>query len=205
MAQLGPDTTVIELGLLGAEDGNRDDRGLPMDPRRRLLIALLTLVCLLTLAASVRGGPSLGEPLWTGRVSLNGFSVGKQSLYQWRLDGKAAVALDLFTGRPRWSRDITGLPNSIVDLGNGITVVTTRTPFAEGAREPASTRTLVRDATGERIAEISGDDYGPTVDARMLVVFSRRFDNPVGCGAEEAAAICLDLTGWYVGTGAVAW
>src|SRR6185369_12981925 len=102
MTQLGPDTTVIELGLLGAEDDNRDGPGSPVDPRRRLLIALLTLVCLLTMAASGLGGPSLGEPLWTGSVSLNGFTVGAHSLYEWRQDGTAAVALDLFTGRPRW-------------------------------------------------------------------------------------------------------
>jgi hypothetical protein len=205
MTQLGADTTVIELGLLDADDDDRDGPRLPTDARRRWVIALLTLVCLLTLAASVRGRPSLGEPLWTGSVSLNGFTVGTQSLYQWRLDGKAAVALDLFTGRPRWSLDVTGKPGSIVDLGSGVTVVTTNTPFVEGARGPVSTVTLVRDANGERIAEISGDGYVPTVDGRMLVVFSRRFDHPVDCGADEASASCLDVTAWDVGTGAVAW
>jgi hypothetical protein len=176
-----------------------------VDPRRRLLIALLTLVCLLTMAASGLGGPSLGEPLWTGSVSLNGFTVGAHSLYEWRQDGTAAVALDLFTGRPRWSRDITGIPDSIVDLGSGVTVVTTRPPFSDGDRWPGSTITLVRDATGDRIAEISGDGYAPTVDGQTLVVFSRRFDQPVACGADDAAASCVDITAWDVGTGAVAW
>jgi len=204
MTQLGPDTTVIELGLLGAEDREHDDPGLPTDSRRRLLITLLTLVCLLTLGASARGGPGLGEPLWTGSVSLNGFTVGTHSLYQWRPDGRTVVALDLLTGRPQWSRGMTGTPNSIVDLRN-VTVVATRPPLTDGARGPGSTITLVRDANGERIAEIFGDDYGPTVDGRMLVVLSRRFDHPVGCGADGASASCLDVTAWDVTTGAVAW
>ena len=203
MTQLGSDTTVIELGLLDAEDRDRDDPGFPTDLRRRLLIALLSLVCLLTLAASAPGRPSLGEPLWTGSVGLNGFTVGARSLYQWRTDGTAVVALDLFTGRPRWSRDITGTPDSIVDLGNGATVVTTRPPFTEGDRGPGNTITLVHDASGERFAEIPGDGYGPIVDGRMLVVFSRRFDDPVGCGAGVAS--CVDVTAWDVATGAVAW
>jgi hypothetical protein len=203
MTQLGRDTTVIELGLLDAEDPDHDDPGLPTD-RRRLLIALLTLVCLLTLAASVRGAPSMGEPLWTGSVTLNGFTVGTQSLYQWRPDGRTVVALDLFTGRPQWSRDMTGTPFSIVDLGS-VTAVTTRPPFSESGRGPGSVITLIRDANGERIAEISGDGYGSTVDGRMLVVFSRRFDHPVGCDTDEAVASCLDVTAWDVATGAVAW
>ena len=208
MTQFAPDAAVIELGVPGADDEVRRGPGLPIDLRHRLLIALLTMLCLLTLAASVQGRPVLGRPLWTGSVSLNGFTLGPRSLYLWRLDGKAVTALDLFTGRSRWSRDVTDLPDSIVDLGNGVAVVTTRPVFIEGAGWQSNTITMVRVASGERIVQTAGDAFVPSVasvDGRLLLVGSRRFDDSDGCAESEATASCVDLAAWNVGTGAVAW
>jgi outer membrane protein assembly factor BamB len=202
MTQLESDASVIELGVLGAEVPVRG-RELPVHLRRRVVVAVLTLLCLLALASSAPGQPVLGEPLWTGGVSLNGFTVGADGLYEWRLDGKAVVALDLSTGRPRWSRDITELPDSVTDLGNGVAIVATRRLTSIGAGWNGFTLTLVRDATGERIAQVVGDSYLPSADGQVLIVSSRRYDNPDACGASDVN--CVDLTAWDVHTGAVAW
>jgi hypothetical protein len=204
VTQLVPDASVIELGVPGA--GARTGHAqLPVRLRRRLLIGLLTLLCLLTLAASARGRPSLGEPLWTGSVSLNGFTVGARNLYMWRLDGKAAIALDLFTGRPRWSQDTTDLPGSITDLGVGVTVVATTPPFVEGALSQPNIIALIRDAGGVRIAQTTGDFYAPSADGRLLLIFSRRFHGQDHCGESDGAATCSDVTAWDIAAGAVAW
>jgi hypothetical protein len=64
------------------------------------------------LTGSVRGLPGLDDPLWTGSVSLNGATLGPTNLYMWRLDGKAVIAVDLFTDRPQWRRDIADMPDS---------------------------------------------------------------------------------------------
>jgi hypothetical protein len=202
MTQLGADASVIDLGVPGTEDQVRG-RWLPRQLRRRLLIAFVTLGCLLTVAASARGGSGLNKPLWTGSVSLNGFTVGANGLYRWSVDGKAVTAFDLSTGRPRWSRDLTELPDSIVDLGNGIVLVVTRPLSSVGAGWPGVTITLVREASGERIAQTTGDYYAPSADGRLLLVYSRRLADPDSCGATDAN--CQDITAWDVHAGAVAW
>ena len=79
MTQVGPEVSVIELGEADAEDRIGGFR-LPAHLRRRLLVALVSLFCVLALAASVPGRPGLTKPLWTGSVSLNGFTVGTHSL-----------------------------------------------------------------------------------------------------------------------------
>jgi hypothetical protein len=194
---------LIDLGVLGAEDRARGGPELPVHLRRPLLAAVLALVCLLALAASVRSRPGLGDPLWTGSVSLNGFTLGTRSLYVARPDGKAVTALNLLTGRPRWSRDITELPISTNDLGNGVAVVMTRPPSSDATALPEATITLVREATGERIAQTAGSYYLPSADGRLLLVFSTRSRDPDSCAAQET--FCVDVTAWDVGAGAMAW
>ena len=205
MTEVGPDASVIDLGVPDAQDRVRHGPTLSAHLRRRLLIALLTMLCLLTVAASVRGRPSLRDPLWTGNVSLNGFTLGARSLYQWRLDGKAVTALDLVTGRSRWTRDITGVPQSIFELDHGVVVVATTQLPDEGGDGLDNIITLVREADGQPIAQTVGESFIPTGDDRRLLVFSRRSHGPDGCGESDASAICLDVTAWDVGTGAVAW
>jgi hypothetical protein len=136
-------------------------------------------------------------------VSLNGATLGPANLYMWRLDGKAVTAVDLATGQPRWSRDITDLPDSISDLGTGVVVVSTRLPAADGTYPAALTITLVRADSGQQIARTAGDSYEPSADGRLLLVFSRRTQNPDSCAAPENN--CEDVTAWDVRTGAVAW
>jgi hypothetical protein len=203
MTQVEPDASVIELGVPGPEHRTRGGPAVAPHLRRRALIAVLALSCLLTLAASVRGHPRIGDPLWIGSVSLNGFTLGTRSLYVARVDGKAVTALDLLTGRPRWTHDITELPDSVNDLGNGVAVVMTRPPSGDGASWPDGTITLVRDATGERIAQTAGNDYLPSVDGRLLLVFSKRSGDPDGCAAPETN--CVDVTAWDIRAGTVAW
>jgi hypothetical protein len=201
MTQVGPDVSVIELGEPDAEDRIGGFRT-PAHLRRRLLVALVTLLCVLALAASVRGRPGLTKPLWTGSVSLNGFTVGAHGIYLWQVDGKAVRALDLSTGRPRWTRDITELPESIMDLNNGVVVVATQQPSSLGANRPGFTVSMVREETGERIAATTGDYYLASTDGRLLV-FSRRLDHPDACGTTDT--YCWDITAWDARAGTVAW
>jgi outer membrane protein assembly factor BamB len=202
MTQVGPEVSVIELGEADAEDRIGGFR-LPAHLRRRLLVALVSLLCVLALAASVPGRPGLTKPLWTGSVSLNGFTIGAHGLYLWRPDGKAVSALDPSTGRPRWSRDISELPESIMDLGNGVVVVATQQLSSIGANRPGFTVSLVREETGERIAATTGDYYIASTDGRLLLVFSQRLEHPDVCGTTET--YCADVTAWDARTGTVAW
>jgi hypothetical protein len=163
----------------------------------------VTLLCVLAVAASVPGRPGLNKPLWTGSVSLNGFTVGQHGVYLWRQDGKAVSALDLSSGRPRWTRDISELPESIVDLGNGVVVVATQQQSSLGANRPGFTVSLVREETGERLAQTTADYYLTSADGRLLLVFSQRLDHPDSCGMTET--YCADVTAWDARAGTVAW
>lgn len=195
--------TVIDLGVLGAERGGSGPRR-PLCPSRPLLAGLLTVACLLGLAASTRGGPVLRDPLWTGSVSLNGFTVGATNLYLSTPGGRVVSALDLRTGRPRWSRDIAELPESTADLDRAVAVMMTRPRRLSGAdpRPPASTITLVHAATGEPIAQTLGDYYLP-VDGRTILVFGSRTRDPDSCASTEN--LCQEITAWDVAAGTVAW
>src|SRR5262245_34911717 len=132
MSDAGPGGSVIDLGVPGGEEQFRDSPRLPARLTRPPLVALIVLCGLVGVAAWAPGRPSLGDAVWAGSVSLNGFSLGPHNVYVWRLDGKAVIALDVNTGRPRWSRTITDVPESIEDLGNGVVVVTTRSLPDEG-------------------------------------------------------------------------
>ena len=203
MAQVIPDAPVIELGVPGADE-NRNQR--VRVGRRPLLIAVVVL-CLLALAASAPGRPVLGDPLWTGSVSLNGFTLGPDSLYVAQPDGKAVAALDLRTGRRRWTRDIVGLPQSVSYVGGGVAVVMTRPPSSDDSSDdpgrPQLTITLVRDGTGEQIAQTTGESFLRSADGRLLLVFSQRLGDPTQCGAPDAN--CMDITAWDLGSGVMAW
>jgi hypothetical protein len=201
MTQVGPDSPVIELREPGADDGMGD--GSAARQHRRLLIALLALVCVFALTGSTRGRAGLDDPLWTGNVSLNGATLGPTNLYMWRLDGKAVIAVDLLTGRPRWSRDIADLPDSITDLGNGVVVVATRQPSGEGGDRQNAAIAILRADSGDLIAQTVGDLYEPSADGRILLVFTRRVHNPDSCAA--TGHNCEDITAWDVHTGATAW
>jgi hypothetical protein len=198
-----PDTPVIDLGVLSVEGPPGGSPRRSMRLRRRLLAAALGMVCLLALAASARGRPVLGDPLWTGSASLNGFTLGTRNLYVARPDGTAVTALDLLTGRPRWSRGMMELPGAANDLGDGVAVVTTRPRSANGPGQPELTIVLVREATGEQIAQTAGNYYGSSADGRLLLVFSERSANPDSCAA--LATDCTDVAAWDIGTGTVAW
>jgi outer membrane protein assembly factor BamB len=121
----------------------------------------------------------------------------------WRLDGKAVLAVDVTTGRPRWSRDTTDLPDSITDLGNGVVVVATRQPSDNESGPPSGTIAMLRADTGDLIRQTVGDQYEPGADGRILLVFTRRVANPDSCAATQNN--CEDVTAWDVRTGATVW
>ena len=75
MTHVMPGAPIIELGVPDAEVRTRGGRNRRELLRRPLLTAALGL-CLFALAASAPGHPVLGSPLWTGSVSLNGFTLG---------------------------------------------------------------------------------------------------------------------------------
>jgi hypothetical protein len=222
-----PPEAFIDLDVPRADNGNgHAGPRVPVRLRRRLLGAALTLFCLFALATSGLGSSGLGDPLWTGRVSRDGFVLGTASLYVWSPDGRAMTAFDQVTGQPRWSRTVTDLPDSVMDTGHGVAVVMTRPPSV-GGHEPAGTITLVRDATGERIAQTTGDYFMPSADGRRVLVFARQPGGLDGCAGTIACAegcsgtiACLDgcadaidcldanafsIAAWDTGTGDLAW
>jgi hypothetical protein len=203
MTQVEPDVPLIELGVPGTGDQVPGPSHAPVHQRRRFLTVLLVLICVLAVTASSPGRPGLDSPLWTGSVSLNGAIVGTSNLYMWRLDGKAVIAVDVVSGKPRWSRDITDLPDSVTDLGNGVVVVSTRRSVIDGTGPLSNPIALVRADSGELIAATVGDFYQASADGRVLLVFSRRVDNPDSCMTIENS--CTDITAWDVQTGTVAW
>jgi outer membrane protein assembly factor BamB len=203
MSQTGPEAPVIELGVGDADDRSDGASAAPVRQRRQVFLAVAALLCLLALTGSIREMPGLDAPLWTGSVSLNGVTLGPSNLYMWRLDGKAVIAVDLLTGRPRWSRDITDLPDSIMDLGNGVVVVSTRQLSTDGTGPQGGPIELLRADTGELIAQTVGDYYQPTADGRLLFVSAQRHGNPDSCASNETN--CADLTAWNVQAGTAVW
>lgn len=203
MAQLASEPSIIDLGVLGGSDPVRVGRRSPPRPRRPLVAAVLAVVCLLGLAGSARGRPGLGEPLWTGAVSLNGFTLGPGTIFLADPDGTTVRALDLLTGQPRWSLDIIGLPDSTNDVGNGVAAVTTRPLSEPSLAWPTYTITLVRLATGETITQTTGFYYLPSVGSQPLLVFNQRRSVDDGC--DHLYNACLDVAGWDVTTGTRAW
>jgi hypothetical protein len=197
--------TFIDLGVLGGDDRGGDGPRPPVRLGRPLLAGLLAMACLVALGASARGQPVLGDPLWTSSVSLNGFTVGATNLYVATPDGTVVSALDLRTGQPRWSRAIVELPEPTTELDRAVTVVVTRPKRESGAnpRPPASTITLVRAATGEQIAQTSGDYYLPGADGGTVLVFGTRTGDPDSCVSTENS--CQEITAWNAAAGSVVW
>src|SRR5258705_12793121 len=107
---LGPAT--IDLGVVGGPEevarGPRSRTG----PRRQVLAAAVVLACLLALAASARGHAGLGEPLWTGEGSLNGFTLGTDSIYLAAPGGNVVLSREPAARRQRWGLGNTDLPGT---------------------------------------------------------------------------------------------
>jgi hypothetical protein len=157
----------IELGELAAAE-------VPAGPemshgtRRALLAALVAVACALGLVASARAEPSLGEPLWSGPVSLVGFNLGPDSLYLAEPNGRVVLARELRTGRERWRLEIDALPLMSTYAGEGVAAVQTRVPAP--ADQGTNTVLLVREATGQTIGRTSGDVVGPATTGHQLIL-----------------------------------
>jgi hypothetical protein len=199
-----PDPLIIDLGLVGGSEEIGGGEQVPIRQRRGFVVAAAVLACLLAVAGSERGRPGLGDPLWTGVVSLNGFGLGPVSLYSAEPDGKRVLSRDLRTGVRRWSLDIIGLPEGTTDLGGGVAAVLAR-PLSESAndRPPMYTVTFVRESTGAQVAQTIGTVWGPSADGLPSVVFTDRELGTEGCTAPEPS--CMDVTGWNLATAAAVW
>jgi hypothetical protein len=143
-------------------------------------------------------GPRLDGPVWTGTVSLNGFALGADSLYQTSTDARWATGRDLATGRLRWRLGISGQPESIADVGSGVAAVTTREP-ADGDDRGEYAVAFVRESTGTVVARAPGYFYRPGAAGAPLVVLSRRR------GAMCAEVSCVDVSAWDLPTATVRW
>jgi hypothetical protein len=170
-----------------------------------VIAARTSLLCLLTLFASAGDAPAvLGRPLWTGTVSLSGFTLGTHSLYEATTDARTVIGRDLATGRLRWSLaiDAADLPDSTTDVGQGVAAVVTRR-LAQEPERPVYTVTFVRESTGATIGQARGYFFGPGVDGEPLVIFSDRGADAVDCW--PARLSCVDVTAWDVGSATVKW
>jgi hypothetical protein len=169
-----------------------------------MLAALVVIVCVVTVGGSARVERGLAEPIWTGQVSLAGFTLGGRSLYFAESNGRAVVARDLWTGAVRWRRPVSELPLSTMDIGGGVAAVLTRTSLAPEFG-PSWTVTFVADDTGAALtAPVSKLIMPPavTIDGRLVVLKTRAAcPDATSPGTDE----CTDVRGIDPRTGAEAW
>jgi hypothetical protein len=201
--------SLIDLGEVGGAEEFGAGTRLPSRWRRTFFAAATAVVCLLVVGASAPGRPVLSDPLWTGEVSLNGFTLGSDSIYLSAPGGKVVMSRDVVTGRQRWSMDITDLPDGTMDLGGGVAAVATRQLSADTARSvsgrPDETITFVRESDGARLGQTSGYLDQPSAPGLPVLVFRDRPRTAEGCAELDTA--CQDVTAWDVSTRtvSVAW
>jgi hypothetical protein len=197
----------IDLDVVTAADGGPTEVRLPAWLWRRVLLTGAAILCLFTVVGSVRGTPGLGPPLWTGNISLNGFSLGSDSLYLAAPSGTNVVSRDLRTGRPRWRLDIPDLPDQTIDVGNGVAAVVTQrftssTQLAFSGR-PNEMIAFVRERTGAVIARTVGYLNLLSRPGLPLLVYTNRPRDDGAC--HDPSDACLDVTGWDMRTGTPVW
>ena len=93
--------------------------------RRGWMTAAMILVVILGSAPSERGTRYLGDPLWTATAGPAGFALGSTDIVL-NESGAAIVGRDLTTGDARWAIPLASQPQSISELGNGVTAVVVR-------------------------------------------------------------------------------
>jgi hypothetical protein len=187
----------IELGELSAPEQDRAPE-LPVRTRRLVAIVLVIVACAVGLVAAVPGGPGLGEPLWSGTISLAGFRLGPSSLYLAEPNGQFVLAKDLRTGRTRWRLPIDELPMYTVDAGSGTAAVVTHMPTHDESQEP--TVSLVNEATGRVVGVTSGNVFGPA-GSRFVLGHQRQFGTD---DCPQWGQQCWDIVSLDSATGAEA-
>jgi hypothetical protein len=202
MTQVVPGPLIIDLGVMGEPEEVHGDPQMPVRLRRGLVAAAVVVVCLFAAAGSARVRLGLTDPLWTGEVSLAGFTFGSDSLYLAESSGKVVVGRDLRTGKQRWSLDVTDYPEVTTDVGSGLAAVVSRQLAEPATGSPTFTITFIRESTGAPIARTAGSLYQRSADGLPAVVFS---DRRVGEGCTTRETNCLDIIGWNLDTAAVAW
>ena len=161
----------IELGeLTAAEEAPGPE--LSARDRRTMLVALVVIAILFGAAAARPAQRGFGAPLWSGTISLAGFTLGHDSLFSAETNGRVVVARDLRTGRDQWRVDIDGLPLETLEVGDGVAAVVTRLPSPEGEHEPLMT--LVDARTGHVIGRTQGSMAGPATSGHRVVLQHQR-------------------------------
>jgi hypothetical protein len=157
--------------------------------RRAMLVGLVVLACLFAVAGARPVERGFAAPLWSGTISLAGFTLGRDSLFSAETNGRVVVAQDLRTGRDRWRLDIDALPLETLEVGDGVAAVITRLPSPEGEHEPLMT--LVDARTGHVIGRTEGSLAGPATSGhRVLLQHQRTLDtNDCAVWGEP----CLDV------------
>ncbi len=126
LAQREPQPT-IDLGdlSLSRPEPELGPRRPSRTPRRGLVMAVLMLLVTLGSAPSGRGSQYLGDPLWTASAGRAGFALGSTSVVvsAW---GGTVLGRDLVTGDVTWTITVAGTPQSVTELGNGVSAVIVR-------------------------------------------------------------------------------
>lgn len=190
--------TTIELGELGSVEAAAGPE-MSGTTRRMLLAALVAVACLLGLGASVPVRPAFGQPLWSGTVSLVGFSLGTQSIYLAEPTGRVMFARDLRTGALRWRFEIDSLPLMSMDVGGGVAAVQTR--IAAPAGQGTNTVMLVRETTGEVLGTASGNALGPATKGNRLLML--RTPELANDSCPELSRPCQEVSTVDITTGSV--
>ncbi|MEU4215256.1 PQQ-binding-like beta-propeller repeat protein [Actinoplanes sp. NPDC026623] len=175
--------TVIELGLVtdGGEQppAGPSRRGLRRNELRRVLVAVVAIVCVLTVTGSARPDPHGPQRLWSTpfQQGADSFMVSGDAAYVLAQAGTTRVtAYDLRTGAVRWSNSNIGSPNWLGQIQAGVLLLpgdyaTARFTDLDGteiSREFTRDTVAVDTATGRRLWHRPGEMSVATDDRVLL-------------------------------------
>ena len=190
---------------LGEREWDPDETGRPWRPAGLAVAAKIAVVVLLTLVALPASATSavndLGEPLWSGKVAWDGFSLGRELVFL--RDGRDTVsARDARTGQERWRLQTPDEPLNMVELPAGVSAIFSGDRTGEGEWSMF----VVDSLTGAVVAEFPGVDTAfaitatpPGGDRAMLYEYIEEHT------AECPAGGCVGLTVIDLPTTAPVW
>jgi hypothetical protein len=207
---------MIELGEYGgATPPDREDEGGRPRARRadpgwriyrrsvvhRAIAALLALVCLLGLSASVSAGWDLNRPHWAVGQIANGFGLAGDSVYLVEAGGEVVTARDIETGDVRWRIRPIETAVSVADLGYGVVGIHTHARIASSGLASGSGIMLVSDGTGQVLLEYT--DLRPTVTIGDRLILMSNQPSIRGDCADET--VCTEMVAYDLRARREAW